>query len=115
LRATADAAGIINHNPVPGAPQIYLRPKHPPTRDYGIVALLPGVRHDHKIFVFSGLTTLSTQAAVEYALEPDMAAELMRQVSFNKKIHNFEALLEVSIRGGVPLLAAPDLFNGCIS
>jgi hypothetical protein len=27
----------------------------------------------------------------------------MRQVSFDKKIHNFEALLEVNIRGGVPL------------
>jgi hypothetical protein len=55
------------------------------------------------MFVFSGLTTLGTQAAVEYALEPDTAAELMRQVGFDNKIHNFEALLEVSIRGGVPL------------
>lgn len=54
------------------------------------------------MFVFSGLTTLRTPAA-EYALEPDKAAELMRQVSFGKKIHNFEALLEVGIQGGVPL------------
>jgi hypothetical protein len=103
LTATADAAGIVNHHPGQGEPQVYLRPEHPLTKDYAIVALLPGVQPDNKMFVFSGLTTLGTQAAVEYALEPDTAAELIRQVSFGKKIHNFEALLEVSIRGGVPL------------
>ena len=103
LTATADAAGIVNHHPRQGEPQVYLRPEHPLTRDYAIVALLPGVQPDHKMFVFSGLTTLGTQAAMEYALEPDTAAELMRQVSTQKQIHNFEALLEVSIRGGVPL------------
>ena len=103
LTATADAAGIINHHPRPGEPPIYLRPEHPLTKDYAVVALLPGVQPDNKTFVFSGLTTLGTQAAVEYALEPDTAAELMRQVTIDKKVHNFEALLEVGIRGGVPL------------
>ena len=103
LMATADAAGIVNHHPRQGEPQVYLRPEHPLTRDYAIVALLPGVQPDHRMFVFSGLTTLGTQAAVEYALEPDTAGELIRQVTFGKKLHNFEALLEVSIRGGVPL------------
>ena len=103
LTATADAAGIINHHPRPGEPQVYLRPEHPLTKDYAVIALLPGVQGDHKTFVFSGLTTLGTQAAIEYALEPATAAELMRQVSFGKKLHNFEALLEVNIRGGVPL------------
>jgi hypothetical protein len=103
LTATADAAGIVNHHPRPGEPQVYLRPEHPLTRDYAVVALLPGIQPDHKMFVFSGLTTLGTQAAMEYALEPETAAELIRQVSFDNKVHNFEALLEVSIRGGVPL------------
>jgi hypothetical protein len=103
LTATADAAGIINHHPRPGEPQVYLRPEHPLTKDYAVIALLPGVQADHKTFVFSGLTTLGTQAAVEYALEPASAAELMRQVGFGNKVHNFEALLEVNIRGGVPL------------
>jgi hypothetical protein len=103
LTATADAAGIINHHPRPGEPSMYLRPEHPLTKDYAVIALLPGVEPDNKTFVFSGLTTLGTQAAVEYALEPDTAAELVRQVTFDKKVHNFEALLEVSIRGDVPL------------
>jgi hypothetical protein len=103
LIATADAAGIVNHHPKHGEPQVYLRPEHPLTKDYAIVALLPGVQPEHRTFVFSGLTTLGTQAAIEYALDPDSAAELMRQVSFKNQIRNFEALLEVSIRGGVPL------------
>jgi hypothetical protein len=103
LIATADAAGIVNRHPKQGEPQVYLRPEHPLTKDYAIVALLPGVQPDHKMFVFSGLTTLGTQAAMEYALDPETAAELLRQVSFKNEIHNFEALLEVSIRGGVPL------------
>jgi hypothetical protein len=103
LIATADAAGIVNHHPKQGEPQVYLRPEHPLTKDYAIVALLPGVQPEHRMLVFSGLTTLGTQAAMEYALDPDTAAELMRQVSFKNQIRNFEALLEVSIRGGVPL------------
>jgi len=103
LTATADEAGVINHHPRQGEPQVYLRPERPLTKDYAIVALLPGVQPDLKMFVFSGLTTLGTQAAVEYALEPETASELMRQVSIDKKVHDFEALLEVSIRGGVPL------------
>jgi hypothetical protein len=103
LTATEDAAGIVNHHPRPGEPPVYLRPEHPLTKDYAVFALLPGIQPDHKMFVFSGLTTLGTQAAVEYALAPDTAAELMRQVTFDNKMHNFEALLEVNIRGGVPL------------
>jgi hypothetical protein len=103
LTATADAAGIINHHPRPGEPSIYLRPEHPLAKDYAVVALLPGPEPDHRMFVFSGLTTLGTQAAVEYASTPASAAELIRQVSPDNKVHNFEALLEVSIRGGVPL------------
>jgi hypothetical protein len=103
LTATADAAGIINHHSRPGEPPVYLRPEHPLTKDYAVVALLPGSQPDQRMFVFSGLTTLGTQAAVEYASTPASAAELIRQVSPDNKVHNFEALLEVGIRGGVPL------------
>jgi hypothetical protein len=105
LTATADSAGVINHHPFAGEPDVYLRPEHPLTKDYAVVALLPGVQPEDRMFVFSGLTTLGTQAAVEYALQPDTAAELMRHVTFEGKVHNFEAMLEVNIRGGVPLQA----------
>ena len=101
--ATADAAGIINHHPRRGEPAIYIRPEHPLTKDYAIVALLPGVQPDLHMVVFSGLTTLGTEAAVEYASTPETIAELMKQIAPDGKVHNFEALLEVSISGGVPL------------
>jgi hypothetical protein len=103
LTATAEAAGVVNHHPKQGEPEVYLRPEHPLTKDYAIIALLPGVQPENRMLVFSGLTTLGTQAAMEYALEPDTVAELIRQVTSKGQVHNFEALLEVSIRGGVPL------------
>ncbi|HXC96093.1 MAG TPA: hypothetical protein VNU92_10340 [Edaphobacter sp.] len=103
LTASANDAGVINHHPRLGEPAVYLRPEHPLTKDYSVIALLPAVQPDHKMFVFSGLTTLGTQAAVEYALQPETVTELLRQVTIDHKIHNFEALLEVNIRGGVPL------------
>jgi len=103
LIATANAAGIVNHHPKPGEPETWLRPEHPLTRDYAIVALLPGIEPNLHMFVFSGLTTLGTQAAVEYASNPEDVAELLRYATPDGKVHNFEALLEVSISGGVPL------------
>ena len=101
--ATSDAAGIINHHPRGGEPGIYIRPEHPLTKDYAIVALLPGVQPEHHMLIFSGLTTLGTEAAVEYASTPETAAELMKQIAPDGKVHNFEALLEVGISGEVPL------------
>jgi hypothetical protein len=101
--ATPDAAGIINHHPRNGEPASYIRPERPLTKDYAIIALLPGIQPDLHMLVFSGLTTLGTEAAVEYAATPETAAELMKQIARDGKVHNFEALLEVDISGGVPL------------
>ena len=101
--ATSDAAGIINRHPRNGEPAAYIRPEHPLTKDYAIIALLPGIQPDLHMLVFSGLTTLGTEAAVEYAATPETAAELMKQIAPDGKVHNFEALLEVDISGGVPL------------
>ncbi len=103
LMATLDAAGIVNHHPKPGEPPLWLRAEHPLTKDYAVIALLPAVQPDLRRFVFSGLTTLGTEAAVEYAASPETAAELLRYVAADGKLHNFEALLEVNINGGVPL------------
>src|SRR6202034_2201808 len=58
LTATADAAGIINHHPRPGEPQVYLRPEHPLTKDYAVIALMPGVESGKRTLIFGGLTTL---------------------------------------------------------
>ena len=104
LTAGPDFAGFINHHPKPGEPAVYSRPEHPLTRDYAVLALLPGVQPGKRMLIFSGLTTFGTQAAVDYVCRPDSTADLLRQITGPKgDIRPFEALLETTIGGGVPL------------
>jgi hypothetical protein len=104
LTAGKDFAGFVNHHPKAGEPAVYARPEHPMTRDYAVIALLPGLQPGKKMLIFSGLTTLGTQAAVDFACRPDSAAELLKQVGAARgAVRPFEALLETSIGGGVPL------------
>jgi hypothetical protein len=94
----------VNHNPRPGEPAVYARPEHPLTTDYAILALLPGVQAGKHILIFSGLTTHGTQAAVDFVCRPETAAELLKKITGPKgEILPFEAVLETSIVGGVPL------------
>jgi hypothetical protein len=102
--AEPDSAGVVNHNPKPGEPAIYSRPEHPLKVDYAILALLPGVEPSKHTLIFSGLTTFGTQAAVQYVCNPDTMADLLRHITGPKgEIHPFEAVLETTIGGGVPL------------
>ena len=72
--------------------------------DYAVIALLPGVQSGKHMLVFSGLTTLGTQAAVEYVSHKESLAELLKLVSSpTGEIAPFEALIAVTIEGGVPL------------
>jgi hypothetical protein len=104
MMAEPGYAGVVNHSPRPGEPAVYLRPEHPLKVDYAILALLPGVQPNKRMLIFSGLTTFGTQAAVEYVCHPDTAAELLRQITGPKgEIRPFEAVLETTIGGGVPL------------
>ena len=97
-------AGIENHHPLPGEPALFSRPEHPLTRDYAILALLPGVTPGHYVLIFSGLMTFGTQAAVEYVCQPDTLSTLLEKVRApNGEIRPFEAVLEAEVGGGVPL------------
>lgn len=97
-------AGFVNHHPKAGEPGMYSRPEHPLTRDYAVLALLPGMQPGKKILICSGLTTFGTQAAVDFATNPEDVDELFRAAGFTRgTIHPFEALLETTITGGVPV------------
>jgi hypothetical protein len=101
--ANPDSAGIVNHHPLPGEPQVYLRPERPLTTDYAILALQPGVQPGRLILVFSGLTTFGTQAAVDFVCDPDSVARLLRKITGPKgEIRPFEAVLQTTVGGGVP-------------
>ncbi len=103
MTAANGIAGFVNHHPKAGEPAFYGRPEHPFLKDYAMLALLPGLQNGKKVLVFSGLTTLGTQAAVEFALRPDSLEQLLPAVSGpHGEVRPFEALIETTIGGGVP-------------
>jgi hypothetical protein len=104
LEATQESAGFVNVHPRQGEPAVFSRPEHPLTMDYAVIALVPGVEGGKHTLIFSGLTTLGTQAAVEFATHKDTVAELMKAVPRQgAEVRPFEALLQVTLEGGVPL------------
>jgi hypothetical protein len=97
-------SGFVNRHPLPGEPAVYSRPERPLTMDYAVITLMPGVEPGKRTLIFGGLTTLGTQAAVEYASRKDSLAELLKKVSSpTGEPRPFEALLGVTLEGGVPL------------
>jgi hypothetical protein len=102
--AGSDSAGVVNVHPLPGEPAVYSRPERPLTTDYAILALQPGIQAGRHMLVFSGLTTFGTQAAVDFVCEPDTVALLLKKITGPKgEIRPFEAVLQTTIGGGVPL------------
>lgn len=55
------------------------------------------------MLVFSGLKTMGTQAAVDLACNRDAFEQLRRQATPSGTVRPFEAVIEATIRGGVPL------------
>jgi hypothetical protein len=101
-------AGFVNHHPGPGELPLYTRPEarpgHPMSTDYALLALLPGPQAGKRVLVFSGLTTLGTESAVEFACRNSTVDQLLhRAAGPDGSIRPFEALLQTSIVGGVPM------------
>jgi hypothetical protein len=104
MEAEPDSAGVVNVHPLTGEPAVYSRPEHPLTTDYAILALQPGVQAGRHMLVFSGLTTFGTQAAVDFVCNPDTAGQLLKKITGAKgELRPFEAVLQTTIGGGVPL------------
>ena len=97
-------AGIVNRQPKPGELALYSRPEHPLTRDYAILALVPGLQQGRKALIFSGLMTMGTQAAVEFTCRPEGVQQILRVAGApDGSVRPFEAVLETTLGGGVPL------------
>jgi hypothetical protein len=97
-------AGFVNHHPKAGEPAMYSRPEHPLARDYAVLALVPGMQPGKWILICSGLTTFGTQAALEFATNPQNVDQLFHAAGFpTGTVRPFEALLETTITGGVPV------------
>jgi hypothetical protein len=104
LTAGDGFSGIVNRNPRAGELRLYSRPEHPLTKDYAVVALLPGLEPGRRTLVFSGLMTFGTQAAVEFACRPEGLEQLVHAAADPRgSVHPFEAVIETTLGGDVPL------------
>jgi len=99
---------VTNVHPEPGEPKIFLGTpaNEPTTEDYAVVSLLPGLDPSHSILILAGDTTFGTQAAVEYVCREDSVKELLQRLRVSKAsdLKPFEALLQVKITHGVPVM-----------
>ncbi len=72
------------------------------TQETAIIAFLPGPQPGTHILIFSGLTTIGTQMAVEYACRPEAILELTQRAGLiHGELHPFEAVLGISVSKGV--------------
>ena len=112
-------ATIHDHRTAPGRPDSYTLGRDQKTgefqTDYALISFLPSVDPGRYILVLAGITTLGTQAAVEFATSPAQMAALgnMREGS-SAPAHRspyFQGLLEVQVRNGAIARITPLLFR----
>jgi len=95
---------ILNRHPHPGEPQSFIPSS--PNDEYAIVASIPGIQPNLRTAVFTGLTTNGTQAAVEFACDPENIRQLSTLVGqTGGTLKPFEAVLHIKLSGGVALRA----------
>lgn len=96
---------ILNTRPQPGEPARFLASSQPPIEeDYAVVRLQAGLGAGRQILSLAGITTLGTQAAVEFVCRESQVEPLLRRLG-GSKVPNFEAVLRVKIARGVPVLS----------
>lgn len=100
---TAGHGYLVNQHPTPGEAARF--PAVGSTSaEFAIIALLPGLELGKRVLIFSGLTTLGTQAAVEFACRPENWAALLRQAGVSSRLARpFEAVLEIRVSKGVAI------------
>jgi hypothetical protein len=97
---------IGNVHPRPGEGTLFLANIGLPIiEDYAVIGLMPGLNPSRWIMLLAGITTIGTQAAVEYVSKPDTAEDLLKRIngSSSGKVAPFEAVLRVKVAHGVPV------------
>jgi hypothetical protein len=95
---------LVNLSPRDGEPAVFTSSSLPLTRDYAVVALVPGLNPSHWALILAGISTMGTQGAVEYVCRDDTARELVDRLGPSPGSRPlFEAVLEIQIKGGVPV------------
>ena len=106
-------SALINVAPRAGEPKVLLPSPLPLTEDYAVVALVPALNPSRWALILAGTSTIGTQAAVEFVCREDTVRELLKRAGNPKPGSRplFEAVLDVHIKGGVPLRSEIVLFH----
>jgi hypothetical protein len=101
---------IVNMAPGPGESRVYRASFRdtccrPAEEDYAVVMLSRGLSVDRLAVTLAGITTLGTQAAVEFVCDADSVGKLMKALGTSGGANPpyFEALIRVRIQSGVPI------------
>lgn len=106
--------GVLNTKPQPGEQQYYLARQEGPSRsqiseDYAVVSLLGGLSAQNRLLILAGITTLGTQAAVEYVTRPGYIKDLIAHLNTAARgapprlPAYYQVLIKVKVNGGVPV------------
>jgi hypothetical protein len=106
-------SALVNLAPRAGEPKVFLPSPFPLTEDYAVVALVPALNPSRWALILAGTSTIGTQAAVEFVCREDTVRELLNRAGNPKPGSRplFEAVLDVHIKGGVPLRSEIVLFH----
>ncbi len=93
------------HPKVGEAPYYLSTAELPITEDYAVIGLMPGMIPARHVMLLAGLTTIGTQAAVEYVTRSGTVEDLLKRISGSPagKAVPFEAVLRVKVVHGVPV------------
>src|SRR5215472_4315148 len=105
--------GIVNLRPKRGEQSVYLNRDDATStseisEDYALISLLKGLETNHRLLILAGITTFGTQAATEYATNPENMKELVTHLKAGPGGSGsippyFQVLIRVKINGGVPV------------
>ncbi len=97
---------IFNRSPGKDEEPVYFGPDtRPYLFDYAVIALLPGFKPTKRTLVLSGMTSRGTQAAAEFVCQESQVQQLLSKLSKGRNVTPvfFEALVRVTVSGGVPV------------
>jgi hypothetical protein len=98
---------IVNLHPQNGEPKEFRASPNDQvlTDDYSVIALEPGLNSARSELILAGLSTIGTQAAVEYVSRQQSLEELLQRLGVSKQsdLKPFEAVLHVKVVRGVPV------------
>jgi hypothetical protein len=96
---------IVNLHPAQAEQAGYIASAGLPVReDYAVIGLLPGPTKQHWVMTLAGVTTMGTQAAVEYVCSPTGVEQLLKTArNARGEVLPFEAVIRVGVSRGVPV------------